>query len=123
MMSLPTLYGLPHCGTCKKAIAWLVQHGIAHRFVDYRAHPISLSQLDTAAAALGWDKLINRSSTTWRQLDDNAKSATAPDQWLTLAQMHPTLIRRPLLIDAGHVDAGFSEARYAAHFLPGASAA
>lgn len=120
---MPTLYGLPHCGTCKKAIAWLVQHGIAHDFVDYRAQPLSPAQLEVAAAALGWDKLVNRSSTTWRQLSETDKSAVTPGQWLALALKHPTLVRRPLLIDAGHVDAGFTEARYAAHFLTGARSA
>lgn len=115
---MPTLYGLPHCGTCKKAIAWLVANGIAHEFVDYRAQPLSASQLESAAALLGWDKLINRSSTTWRQLDESAKAAATPDQWLALAMNHPTLIRRPLLIDGTHVDAGFAEARYASHCFP-----
>jgi Spx/MgsR family transcriptional regulator len=120
---MPTLHGLPHCGTCKKAIAWLNGHGIAHEFVDYRAQPLAPAHLEAAAAVLGWEKLINRSSTTWRQLDDDAKSATTPDQWLALALKHPTLIRRPLLVDSEHVDAGFVEARYAAHFLPGDTAA
>lgn len=114
-----TLYGLPHCGTCKKAIAWLTGHGIAHEFVDYRKHPLSPAQLETAAAALGWDRLINRSSTTWRQLDESARAAATPDQWLALAMKHPSLIRRPLLIDGAHVDAGFAEARYAAHCFAG----
>jgi Spx/MgsR family transcriptional regulator len=122
-MSMPTLYGLPHCGSCKKAIAWLLENGIAHEFVDYRAQPLSARELEAAATAFGWDKLINRSSTTWRQLDGDAKSATTPDQWLALALKHPTLIRRPLLVDSEHVDAGFVEARYAAHFLPGDTAA
>ena len=120
---MPTLHGLPHCGTCKKAIAWLTGHGIAHEFVDYRAAPLSPAQLESAAATLGWDKLINRSSTTWRQLGETEKSASTPAHWLALALAHPTLIRRPLLIDGSHVDAGFAEARYAAHFATGAPAA
>jgi Spx/MgsR family transcriptional regulator len=118
---MPTLYGLPHCGTCKKAVAWLLQHGIEHSFVDYRADPLAPSQLEKAAAAVGWDKLINRSSTTWRQLSEAEKLAAASGQWLPLAIAHPTLIRRPLLIDDVHVDAGFVEARYAAHFSSGAA--
>jgi arsenate reductase-like glutaredoxin family protein len=67
--------------------------------------------------------LINRGSTTWRQLADTEKAASAPEQWLALALAHPTLIRRPLLIDGDHVDAGFAQARYAAHFAPGARSA
>ena len=117
---MPTLYGLPHCGTCKKAIAWLTHNRIGHTFIDYRAHPLAPSQLQAAATALGWEQLVNRSSTTWRQLSEDEKSATTAAQWLALVAARPTLIRRPLLIDGDHIDAGFSETRYAAHFLAGA---
>lgn len=117
---MPTLYGLPHCDTCKKARAWLAAHGVAHDFVDYRATPLTAAQIQAAAAALGWDKLINRSSTTWRQLDDAETSASTPAELLALVGTHPTLIRRPLLIDGAHCDVGFVAARYAAHFATGA---
>ena len=120
---MPTLYGLPHCDTCKKARAWLSTHGIAHDFIDYRVAPLTPAQLDSASAAIGWDRLINRASTTWRQLDDDAKSATTPAQWLALATAQPTLIRRPLLVDGAHIEAGFDPVRYAAHFAPGAQSA
>ncbi len=112
----PTLYGLPHCDTCKKARAWLAAQGIEHRFVDYRESPLSPQQLQAAADTIGWDKLINRSSTTWRQLSEAEKSASSAKEWLALLAAHPTLIRRPLLIHADHIDAGFAIPRYSAHF-------
>lgn len=118
---MPTLYGLPNCDTCKKARAWLAARGIAHDFVDYRAKPMSAQQLQTAADVLGWDKLVNRASTTWRQLAESEKAASTPAQWLALIERYPTLVRRPLLIDGDHIDAGFKESRYAAHFCHGAS--
>ncbi|MGE4070035.1 MAG: Spx/MgsR family RNA polymerase-binding regulatory protein [Lysobacterales bacterium] len=117
-----TLYGLPHCDTCKKARAWLTARGIAHEFVDYRAQPLAPAQLEQAAAALGWDKLVNRASTTWRQLEAADKAAVTTREWLELLARHPALIRRPLLIDGSHIDAGFKESRYAAHFVLGADA-
>ena len=84
MTLAPTLYGLPHCDTCKKARAWLTARGIAHEFVDYRAQPLAPAQLEQAAAALGWDKLVNRASTTWRQLDEADKGAETASAWLAL---------------------------------------
>lgn len=116
-MTVPTLYGLPHCDSCKKALAWLQQHAIAHVFVDYRAAPLNAAQLTAAAAVIGWARLINRASTTWRQLSETDKSAADAAAWLELIQRHPTLVRRPLLIDGAHVAAGFDAAGYAAHFL------
>ena len=31
-----TLYGIPNCDTVKKAHAWLIARGIAHRFHDFK---------------------------------------------------------------------------------------
>jgi Spx/MgsR family transcriptional regulator len=122
MTELPTLYGLPNCNTCKKARAWLTARGIAHEFIDYRAQPLAPALLQQAAQALGWDKLVNRASTTWRQLEESDKTVSTASEWLDLLTRHPTLIRRPLLIDGQHIDAGFKESRYAAHFETGADA-
>ena len=113
---MTTLYGLPNCETCKKARAWLGEHGIEHRFVDYRAHPLNADEINAAAAALGWERLVNRSSATWRQLDEAAKSASTPAQWLALLLANPTLIKRPLLVGANGFEAGFSASRYQALF-------
>jgi len=113
---LPTLYGLAHCDTCKKARAWMTANVIDYNFVDYRESPLSREQLQAAAKVIGWDKLVNRSSTTWRQLSETERTASTPSEWLSLLAEHPTLIRRPLLIDHDHVDAGFAAPRYVAHF-------
>jgi Spx/MgsR family transcriptional regulator len=118
---MPTLYGLPHCGTCKKAVAWLTEHGVAHTFIDYRAQPLTAEQLDAAAAVLGWEKLVNRASTTWRQLPESAKSPANASEWRALALAHPTLLRRPLLSDRDDWQAGFTPAAYTQRFASGAT--
>ena len=109
---MPTLYGLPHCGTCQKASAWLQAHQIAHQLIDYRAQPLAPELLRRAAAALGWEKLVNRASTTWRGLPDTLKTPATEADWLALVQAHPTLIRRPLLVEGEQFLAGFREAQY-----------
>ena len=68
-MPTTTLYGLNTCDTCKKARNWLGRHDVPHEFIDYREHPIPAATLkDYANAVGGWDKLVNRSSMTWRNL-------------------------------------------------------
>jgi Spx/MgsR family transcriptional regulator len=107
------VFGLAHCSTCKKAIAWLDAHGVEHHAIDYRAQPISVGELKAFGAQLGWERLVNRGSQTWRGLPDEQKSPGNDAQWLALVQAHPTLIRRPLLVLAGGTAlAGFSAARY-----------
>ena len=114
---MTTMYGLSRCDTCKKARAWLDENGIDYRFVDYREQPIPARDLLTYAGQLGWDKLVNRASTTWRGLGEAEKAAHSDEQWLLLLAAHPTLIRRPLLVQAdGTAVAGFKAAVYADMF-------
>ncbi|MEE8659864.1 hypothetical protein CGLAMM_00735 [Acetobacteraceae bacterium EV16G] len=35
----PTLYGIPNCGSVKKARAWLEARGVVYRFVDFKKTP------------------------------------------------------------------------------------
>lgn len=100
-----TIYGLKNCDTCKKATKWLVRFGVAHTFVDYRENrqaPETLAQW--AEHAGGWDSLINKSSTTWRQLPENRKSPGSEAEWKLLLREYPQLIRRPVVIRGGDVD-------------------
>ena len=62
-----TLYGLANCDTCRKARKWLDRAGIGYRFVDYRADPVPAATLTAWAHALGgWEKIVNKSSSSWR---------------------------------------------------------
>ena len=115
------IYGLPNCDTCRKARKWLVAHDIDHRFVDYRAQPVPATMLETWANALGgWDKLVNKSSTSWRGLTDAEKSAGSGRDWIRLIGEHPTLIKRPVLVlDDGSISVGFSPAGFEQRFEQG----
>ena len=108
---MTTLYGLDKCDTCKKARNWLDRHQVAYTFVDYRAQPIPAAMLKEWAPALGgWDKLVNRSGTTWRSLPEGRKSPGSAAEWTLLLKEYPALIRRPLVVLAdGGVHQGFSD--------------
>ena len=61
-------------------------------------------------AAGGWDALVNKSSTTWRQLPESRKSPGSDAEWKLLLREHPGLVKRPLLVmDDGRVAQGFSD--------------
>ncbi len=109
------LYGLAQCSTCVKARVWLDEHGVAYHFQDYRAVPVAPDVLRHWAEVLGgWEKLVNRASMTWRNLDAACKNSTSEAQWLALIAQYPALIRRPVTIYPDHgVTVGFNEKRYA----------
>ena len=106
-----TLYGLPTCDTCRKARNWLDRFDIEYSFVDYRAHPLPAATLKQWAAELGgWDKLVNKASTTWRNLLPQRKNPGSDPEWTLLLKEYPALIRRPVVVQAdGTVSVGFSD--------------
>jgi Spx/MgsR family transcriptional regulator len=105
------VYGLDTCDTCRKARNWLQRFGLPHQFVDYRAQRVPADTLKDWAAQLGgWDKLVNRASTTWRQLPEARKSPASDPEWTLLIKEHPALVKRPVLVTAdGAVSVGFTD--------------
>jgi len=111
---MTTLYGLDNCDTCRKVRKWLRGFSITHTFVDYRNQPPSAETLlEWAEQRGGFAALVNKSSTTWRQLPETCKTPVTDEQWLALLHQYPVLIRRPLLVMAdGRIHQGFSEAGF-----------
>ena len=105
-----TVYGLDKCDTCTKARNWLDRHAIDVDFIDYCAQPIAAAMLKEWAPQLGgWEKLVNRSGTTWRNLPGSRKSPASAAEWTLLLKEYPVLIRRPLVVlEDGAVLQGFS---------------
>ena len=119
---MTTLYGLKNCDTCKKASKWLDRFGVAFSFIDYRDNkPAPEVLLEWAGKAGGFDALINKSSTTWRQLPENRKTPGSEAEWKLLLREYPQLMRRPVVVfDDGRVSQGFSDNGFKALFGVGA---
>lgn len=113
-----TVYGLDTCDSCRKARNWLQRFDIAFTFVDYRAQPISPEMLRAWAEQLGgFERLINRASTTWRNLPATRKEPGSTPEWTLLLREHPALIKRPVLVtDDGVVSVGFTDKAYKMRF-------
>jgi Spx/MgsR family transcriptional regulator len=108
---MTTLYGLSNCDTCKKARNWLQRFEIEHTFIDYRDNRQSASMLAGWAQQAGsFDALVNKSSTTWRELPPNRKAPASDPEWQLLLKEYPQLIRRPVVVtDDGTVTQGFTD--------------
>jgi arsenate reductase len=109
-----TIHGIRTCDTMKRARAWLEARGVAYRFRDYKAEPPRRDELAAWAAALGWERLLNRSGTTFRRLAETERAGLDEARALALMQTHPSLIRRPVLEADGCLLAGFDETVWAA---------
>ena len=91
------LYGLKNCDSCKKALKALQSVGQSSgqtvEFIDLRAVPVMAEQLQKWLDEHGDAVLVNRKSTTWRGLDEQARQQPA----LALLMANPTLIKRPVI--------------------------
>jgi arsenate reductase-like glutaredoxin family protein len=86
------LYGLKTCDTCRKATRALQAAGHQAELVDIRASPLSDADRTRFLDTFG-EELLNRRSTTWRGLSDDARAGT-PAALLT---EHPALMKRPVI--------------------------
>ena len=112
-----TLYGIKNCDSVKKARQWLDQNGIAYQFHDFRADGLTLEQLNDFVARLDWNTLLNRSSTSWRQLSADQQSALTLEKAILLMLNTPTLIKRPILDTGGRLIIGFKADHYKTELL------
>lgn len=103
-----TLYGIKNCDTVKKARNWLDQNGISYRFHDFRTDGLTPELLQHFAEHLDWNKLLNRSSTSWRQLSAEQQAGLTPEKAMQLMLTTPTLIKRPILDTGDKLILGFS---------------
>jgi arsenate reductase (glutaredoxin) len=107
-----TLYGIKNCDNCKKASKWLDENGIAYQFHDFRIDGLTLAQLNDFAARADWNTLLNRSSTSWRQLSAAQQTDVRPEKALQLMLDTPTLIKRPILDTGDKLIIGFKAGHY-----------
>lgn len=112
---MTTVFGIKQCDTVKKACRWLEQHDLSYVFHDFRTDGIDAPTIQSWLDELGEDTLVNKRSTTFRQLSDEDKSRLNQDPTAVLAE-HPTLIKRPVVSHERGLSVGFSDAQFTSLF-------
>ena len=116
MAEVTTLYGIANCDTIKKAKAWLANRGIEYHFHDYRKQGLDIELLKTWVDELGWEALVNRRGTTWRQLAAEVRDSINTESAIKIMLDKPAIIKRPLLVNNGRSYLGFSDEQYSGIF-------
>lgn len=109
-----TVFGIRNCDTVKNARAWLDSEGIGCAFHDYKTAGIDEARLRRWAGAVGWERLLNRSGTTFRKLPDADKAGIDADKAIALMLAQPSMIRRPVVEAAAGLLVGFDAAAWRA---------
>ncbi|QIA76456.1 ArsC family reductase [Rodentibacter caecimuris] len=107
-----TVYGIKNCDTVKKALKWLADHNIEYKLHDYRIDGLDTAFLQQAEAQFGWENLVNKRSTTWRNLDEEIKKNLSKTTALSVLAENPTLIKRPIIMQDNKALIGFNEKEY-----------
>lgn len=89
------VYGIPNCGTCKKAIAWLTEKNVPYEFIDTKAQPPTQPTIESWIAELGAKPMRNTSGLSYRALGEE-KTAWSDQQWAEAFAKDAMLLKRPL---------------------------
>jgi len=108
-----TLYGIKNCDTMKKARSWLDGHGAQYQFHDYKAAGVERARVERWCTQVGWEALLNRAGTTFRNLPEEQKSSLDERRAIALMVQQPSLIKRPVLEWGGRLLVGFRPQEYA----------
>ena len=107
-----TIYGLATCDTTRAARKWLDGKKVAYVFHDVREDGLSKPLVDGWVKAMGWEKVLNKASTTWRELPEKEKAGVDAKKAVALMLAHPTLVKRPVLDRSGELTLGFKPDAY-----------
>ncbi len=110
------LFGIKNCDSCRAARRWLEAHHIEFAFHDLREQGLERAQLQQWVDELGCAKVLNKRSTTWKQLDPAQREGLDGAAAIELMLTHPTLIKRPVLDTGAQRHVGFKDAEYASLF-------
>lgn len=120
------LFGISNCDTVKKAKKWLENNAVDFSFHDLRKDGLTEKHLSNWLKDNGLDVLINKRSTTWKNLSDEQKSlinsviedsntSRLNKSVTSILLNNPTLIKRPILTNKHVCLVGFKESEYIQH--------
>ncbi len=106
------VYCYSRCTTCRKALKWLDDHGIAFELKDIRAEHPDEDALRKyhALSGLPLKRFFNTSGIPYREMGLSKKlPAMSEDEQFALLASDGMLVKRPLLVGDDFVLTGFRE--------------
>ncbi len=108
MMSIQ-VYGIPNCGTCKKAFKWLEDSAVTYEFINTKENPPSRAIIENWVNSLGFQPMRNTSGQSYRALGEVRNNWTNKE-WIEAFAKDAMLLKRPLFVkDGTAVLVGFKE--------------
>lgn len=110
-MSTVTIYGIPNCDTVKKALTYLKDNDVPFAFHNFKTEGISDKKLKEWFRFFGFNKVINKVSSTYKKLEDKSpleKEETAYE----VVKANTSILKRPVLEFGDKKLIGFKKEEY-----------
>lgn len=108
------MYGIANCDTVRKARKFLENNRIDFSFHDFRKDGLTLEKIQQWLEKQPIETLVNKRSTSWKQLSEAQKNALMEKRDLSPLIETPTLVKRPVLEADSFLMIGFKEQDYQA---------
>ncbi|WP_319379730.1 arsenate reductase [Thiomicrorhabdus sp.] len=106
------MYGIPNCDTVRKARKYLDERQIPYEFHDFKKQGLSQTCIQHWLEHQPLGRLVNKRSTSWKQLTEQQKTALNDGSDLSVLSEMPTLIKRPVLDTGTKIFVGFDQQTY-----------
>ncbi|MES1226902.1 MAG: ArsC family reductase, partial [Bacteroidota bacterium] len=108
-----TVYGIPNCDTIKKTTDWLKKNKIDFSFHDYKKEGITKAKLATWSEKVGWETILSKKSTTWRELSAEEQAKIKSQSAAIKVMMeNNSIIKRPVIEAGDKLLVGFNEEQF-----------
>jgi arsenate reductase (glutaredoxin) len=98
------VYGIKNCDSVKKTTTWLTANNVSFEFHDYKTKGISKEKLQEWVNQVGFEILVNKKGTTWKQLDETVKASVIDGSSAIMVMSEKTsVIKRPVIEADGKV--------------------
>ena len=94
------VYGIPNCGTCKKAFKWLEENSVAYEFINTTEHTPTQEEIAAWVSSLGAKPMRNTSGKSYRALGEE-KKIWDDERWSEEFSKDVMLLKRPLFVKDG----------------------
>jgi regulatory protein spx len=113
-----TLYLTPSCTSCRKARAWLEEHGIEYTERNILTEPLTADEIKSILRLTedGTEEIISKNSNTYKELNVDIDSLPL-NQLYQLIMENPKILRRPIMLDEKRIQVGYNDEEIRS-FLP-----
>ena len=108
-----TIYVIHNCDIVKKSIDWFKDKKITYQFHNFKTQKLSRAKLSDWIDAAGLDVVVNKRSTTWRNLPEKTKQVMEEkNKAIDVLLVETSIIKRPVIESDKGLVIGFNEQEY-----------